>query len=178
LIEKYLANLKNEIEDFKKKYNISSDKEIDSFLKKLDKMIISLRKVQTTSVEKDIAEDVMRSIVNELKTLNPKIKSYLKVKKTLIIIETKNVKNNYVVFSQKLSKSLTKFINELKNKTNTKNRSEIETHLTILKKENNKLLTFNDLSFDNPSEVKSTFLVILNNIKNEFLEIKSILKNK
>jgi hypothetical protein len=139
-------------------------------------MILALRKVQTMSVEKGTAEDVMRSIVNELKTLNPKIKSYLKVKKTLIIIETKNVKNNYVIFSQKLSKSLTKFINEMKGKTNIRNITEIEVHLNILKKENNKLLTLNDLSFDNPSEVKSTFLTILNNIKNEFLEIKHILK--
>lgn len=176
LIEKYLKKLKTEIEDFKEKYNINSDKEIDSFLKKLEMMIVSLRKIQTTSIERYVAEDVMRSIVNELKTLNPKIKSYFKVKKTLIIIETKNVKNNYVLFSQKLSKSLTKFINEIKLKTNDENRDEIEIHLRSLRNENNRLLNFWDLSFDNPSEVKSRFLVILNNIKNEFLEIRRILK--
>lgn len=176
LIEKYLKKLKTEIEDFKEKYNISSDKEIDSFLKKLEMMIVSLKKIQTTSVERYTAEDVMRSIVNELKTLNPKIKSYFKVKKTLIIIETKNVKNNYVLFSQQLSKSLTKFINEIKLRTNDENRDEIEMHLRALKTENNRLLNFWDSSFDNPSEVKSKFLVILNNIKNEFLEIRKILK--
>ena len=142
LIEKYLKKLKTEIEDFKEKYNISSDKEIDSFLKKLEMMIVSLKKIQTTSVERYTAEDVMRSIVNELKTLNPKIKSYFKVKKTLIIIETKNVKNNYVLFSQQLSKSLTKFINEIKLRTNDENRDEIEMHLRALKTENNRLLNF------------------------------------
>ncbi len=175
LIEKYLTTFKDEIESFKEKYNITSDKEIDSFLKKLELMIISLRKIQTISIEKSVAEDVMRSVVNELKTLNPKIKSYLKLKKTLIVIETKNVKNNYVIFSQKLSKSLTKFINELKNKIPAKNKSEIESHLKILKKENDKLVNFNESSFDNPSEIKIKFLTILNSIKHEFLEIKKIL---
>lgn len=176
LIEKYLKNLKTEIETFNEKYNINSDKEIDNFLKKLEMMIISLRKIQTVSVEKYTAEDVMRSIVNELKTLNPKIKSYLKVKKTLIVIETKNVKNNYVIFSQKLSRSLTKFINEIKLRSTDENRFEVEKHLNALKKENNKLLSFSELSFDNPYEVKTKFLSILNNINREFLEIKKLVK--
>lgn len=176
LIEKYLKNLKTEIETFNSKYDIKWDNETDVFLNKLEKMISSLRKIQTVSLEKSTAEEVMRSIIDELKTLNPKIKSYLKIKKNLIIIETKNVKNNYVIFSQKLSKSLDKFINEIRKKTNSENKKEIETHLKILKNENKKLLNFNELTFDNPSEVKSKFLSILNNIKNQFLEIKKILK--
>jgi hypothetical protein len=139
-------------------------------------MTLVLRKIQTISVEKSTAEDVMRSIIDELKTLNPKVKSYLKNKKRLVEIQTKNVKNNYVLFSQKLSKSLTKFINEIRTKTNDQNKDIIEMHLKVLKKENNYLLNFNDISFNNSSEVKARFLSILNKIKDEFFEIKTILK--
>jgi len=176
LIEKYLVKLKDEIQTFNKKYDITGDMETDEFLIKIDKMISSLRKIQTISIEKNTAEDVMRSIINELKTFNPKIKSYLKKKKISIQIQTTNTKNNYVIFSQKLSKSLSKLINDFYSMKITKNKNDIEYHLLKLKKENNKLLNFKDLNFNNPFEVKSKFIKILNNIKNEIIEIKKLLK--
>lgn len=176
LIERYVTNFKSEIEGFKEKYNITSDKEINNFLKKLDKMTNSLKIIQTYSVEKETAWEVMRSVVNELKIVNPKIKSYLKVRKSLVIIETKNVKNNYVIFSCRLAKSLTKFINDVRKRETNENRNQIEKHLKALKLEGNKLINFGQLNFDNPNEVKSKFLIILNNINNEFTQIKKILK--
>jgi trehalose-6-phosphatase len=150
--------------------------ETDEFLIKIDKMISSLRKIQTISLEKSTAEDVMRSIINELKTFNPKIKSYLKKKKIAVQIQTTNTKNNYVVFSQKLSKSLSKLINDFYSMNISKNKNEIEIHLKNLKNYNNRLLSFRDLKFNNPSGVKSKFIQILNNIKNEIIEIKKLLK--
>lgn len=176
LIEKYLINLKYEIQTFNEKYDITWDVETDEFLIKIDKMISSLRKIQTISLEKSTAEDVMRSIINELKTFNPKIKSYLKKKKIAVQIQTTNTKNNYVVFSQKLSKSLSKLINDFYSMNISKNKNEIEIHLKNLKNYNNRLLSFRDLKFNNPSGVKSKFIQILNNIKNEIIEIKKLLK--
>ncbi|MFA5917345.1 MAG: hypothetical protein WC850_03885 [Candidatus Gracilibacteria bacterium] len=176
LIEKYLINLKYEIQTFNEKYDITGDVETDEFLIKIDKMISSLRKIQTISLEKSTAEDVMRSIINELKTFNPKIKSYLKKKKIAVQIQTTNTKNNYVVFSQKLSKSLSKLINDFYSMNISKNKNEIEIHLKNLKNYNNRLLSFRDLKFNNPSGVKSKFIQILNNIKNEIIEIKKLLK--
>lgn len=176
LIEKYLINLKYEIQTFNEKYDITWDVETDEFLIKIDKMISSLRKIQTISLEKSTAEDVMRSIIDELKTFNPKIKSYLKKKKIAVQIQTTNTKNNYILFSQKLSKSLSKLINDFYSMEITKNKNEVEIQLRKLKKENTKLLNFNDLRFNNPSEVKSKFIQILNNIKSEIIEIKKLLK--
>ena len=176
LIEKYLIKLKDEIQTFNEKYDITWDVETDEFLIKIDKMISSLRKIQTISLEKSTAEDVMRSIIDELKTFNPKIKSYLKKKKIAVQIQTTNTKNNYVVFSQKLSKSLSKLINDFYSMDISKNKNEIENHLKNLKKENTRLLSFRDLKFNNPSGVKSKFIQILNSIKNEIIEIKKLLK--
>ncbi len=176
LIEKYLIKLKSEIQTFNEKYDITWDVETDEFLIKIDKMIFSLRKIQTISIEKNTAEDIMRSIIDELKTFNPKIKSYLKKKKIAVQIQTTNTKNNYVLFSQKLSKSLSKLINDFYSMKITKNKNDIEYHLSKLKKENTRLLGFRDLSFNNPYEVKSKFIQILNNIKNEIIEIKKLLK--
>lgn len=176
LIEKYLINLKYEIQSFNEKYDIIWDVETDEFLIKIDKMITSLRKIQTISIEKNTAEDVMRSIIDELKTFNPKIKYYLKKKKIAVQIETTNTKNNYVIFSQKLSKSLSKLINDFYSMEISKNKNEIEVHLKNLKSYNNRLLNFKELKFNNPSGVKSKFIQILNNIKNEIIEIKKLLK--
>ncbi len=179
LIEKYLSNLKNELEIFNTKYDIKWDKETGDFFKKIDKMILSLRKIQTISIEKNIAEDIMRSIINELKTLNPKIKSYLKNKKILIEIETNKVKNNYSNYSEKLSKSLNIFTNDLTKKLNKSENKNIETileHIKNLERENKKLLNFKNISFNNPSEIKSSFMRILNNIKKEINEIKILIK--
>ncbi len=176
LIEKYLIKLKEEIQLFNEKYDIIWDVETDEFLIKIEKMISSLRKIQTTSIEKNTAEDVMRSVINELKTFNPKIKTYLKKKKIQIQIKTNNTKTNYVLFSQKLSKSLTRLINDFYFMKITKNKDEIWTHLRKLERENTKLLNFKDTRFNNPSEVKSKFIQILNNIKKEIIEIKKLLK--
>ena len=176
LIEKYLIKLKDEVQTFNEKYDITWDVETDEFLIKIDKMISSLRKIQTISLEKNTAEDVMRSVINELKTFNPKIKSYLKKKKIAVQIQTTNTKNNYIIFSQKLSKSLSKLINDFYSMKISKNKDEIENHLKNLKNYNNKLLSFKDLKFNNPSGVKSKFIQILNNIKNEIIEIKKLLK--
>ena len=176
LIERYLIKLKDEVQTFNEKYDITWDVETDEFLIKIDKMISSLRKIQTISLEKNTAEDVMRSVINELKTFNPKIKSYLKKKKIAVQIQTTNTKNNYIIFSQKLSKSLSKLINDFYSMKISKNKDEIENHLKNLKNYNNKLLSFKDLKFNNPSGVKSKFIQILNNIKNEIIEIKKLLK--
>lgn len=179
LIEKYLLKLKNELEIFNTKYDIKWDKETSDFFKKIDKMVFSLRKIQTISVEKNVAEDVMSSIIKELKTLNPKVKSYLKNKKIIIESETSKVKDNYSIFSKKLSKSLSIFTIELTlrlKKSESKNKESILEHIKNLEKENKKLLNFENIDFNNASEVKSSFLRILNNIKREITEIKKLLK--
>ncbi|MDD3302529.1 MAG: hypothetical protein PHN31_03160 [Candidatus Gracilibacteria bacterium] len=177
LIEKYLVNLKNEIVSFNEKYDINKDSETVNFFKTLDKMISSLRKIQTTNIERNSAVEVMNSVVKDLKTLNPKVKNYLKNKKMAIQIETKNVKNNYINFSYKLSVSLTTFTKNISSKiSKNKNKNAIIVHLKNLGVENNRLLTFSDLDFNNPSEVKNAFISILSNIKKEFIEIKKLIR--
>jgi len=177
LIEKYLVNLKNEIVSFNEKYDINKDSETVNFFKTLDKMISSLRKIQTTSIERNSAVEVMNSVVKDLKTLNPKVKNYLKNKKMAVQIETKNVKNNYINFSYKLSVSLTTFTKNISSKiSKNKNKNAIIVHLKNLWVENNRLLTFSDLDFNNPSEVKNAFISILSNIKKEFIEIKKLIR--
>lgn len=179
LIEKYLSKLKKELEIFNTKYDITWDKETTDFFKKIDKMILSLRKIQTISVEKNTAEEVMSSIIKEMKELNPKIKKYLKNKKISIEKETSKVKENYSDFSEKLSKSLSIFTIELSlklKKSEIKNKDIILEHIKNLEKENRKLVNFDNIFFNNPSEVKSSFIRILNNIKREISEIKKLLK--
>ena len=76
-------------------------------------MISSLKKIQTVSLEKANADEVMRSIVKDLKILNPKIKIYLKNKKEEVCINTENIKKRYISISNKFSKSLSLFTQKL-----------------------------------------------------------------
>ncbi len=174
LIEKYLLKLKNNINSFNDKYNIKDDKEIKKFMDKLDKMIFSLRKIQTISIEKNIFETVLKDIIDDLKTLNIEIKSYLKEKRRLVELETKNTKNNYIDLCNKLSSKLSIFISEISSKE-IKNNAKIKVHIENLEKENKKLVNFKSIIFQNSEQVKSSFLRILNNIKKEFIEIKKLL---
>ncbi|NDK07737.1 hypothetical protein EOM39_00655 [Candidatus Gracilibacteria bacterium] len=178
LIEKYLKKLKTEIETFNEKYDINGDSEINNFLKKIERMILALRKIQTISVEKNTAEEVMRSIIDELKTLNPRVKSYLKLKKSLVEIETMKSKNKYVDLSKRLSKSLSIFTIELSLKMkqgNQENKDLIIEHIKKLESENKRLINFNSLSFNSSNDVKNSFIAILKNIRNEVREIKKLI---
>lgn len=179
LIETYLLKINHDLELLKAKYDIKEDSENKEYSLKLNKMTISIKKIQTTDIEKYIAEDVMRSVIDELKVLNPKIKNYLKTKRELAEKETAQVKSKYTNFAQKLSISLEILINALwwkleENKSN-KNYESIKKQLDNLTKENQKLKNFKYIQFNNPSEIKSGFLRILNNIKRAILEIKKLI---
>ncbi len=178
LIELYLSNLKKEITIFINKYQIWKDDNLNNFLIKIDKMISSLKKIQTVSLEKANADEVMRSIVKDLKILNPKIKIYLKNKKEEVCINTENIKKRYISISNKFSKSLSLFTQKLTyiiNNSNYKNKKEILQYIEKIKIENNKLLDFKYNFFNNPLEVKERFLRILNNIKTNIIHIKNLI---
>lgn len=179
LIEKYLLKVNHDLELLKAKYDIKEDKENKEYSSKLNKMTIAIKKIQTVDIEKYIAEDIMRSVIDELKTLNPKIKDYLKTKREIVERETIIVNNKYTSLAQKLSVSLETFLNAIWNKLeenkSNKNYAEIKKQLANLSKENQKLKNFKYIQFNNPSEIKSWFLRILNNIKREFLEIKKLI---
>lgn len=177
LIENYLLGLKKEIALFTEKYDIKSDKELKNFLLTIEKMTISIKKIQTISIEKETSEEVMKSIINDLKILNPKLKLYLKNKKASIYYEAQKTKEKYINISNKLSVSLNKFIQDFSlalSKSSNTNKNRIYQNLELLKNENLKLMNFKHNYFNTSIEVKSRFLRILNNIKNNIIQIKSL----
>lgn len=178
LIEKYLLKLRHDLDFLKSKYDIKEIDENKNYSDILNKMIISIKKIQTIDIEKNTAEEIMNSIIKDLKDLNPKIKNYLKKKKEESELKTNEIKNNYWNLALKLSVSLTSLTNSLNSKLKVswhKNYDKILKLLQDLEKENTKLKKFKTIQFNNPSEVKSWFLRILNNIKREILEIRKLL---
>jgi hypothetical protein len=95
LIEKYLLKLRHDLDFLKSKYDIKEIDENKNYSDILNKMIISIKKIQTIDIEKNTAEEIMNSIIKDLKDLNPKIKNYLKKKKEESELKTNEIKNNY-----------------------------------------------------------------------------------
>jgi len=58
-------------------------------------MILSLQKTQNTDLSKQEAEKIMRNIINELKILNPKVKSLLNSEKEKQKREFEKIKTRF-----------------------------------------------------------------------------------
>jgi len=180
LIENYLVKLKNEVRNFQAINEINNDLKIISFTKKLEKMIFSLKQIQTTSVEKNTAEEVMKSIIKDLKKLNPQIKSYLKERKKLIDVENIKLKEKYNKIALNFKKELDTFISDLiskiKQNPQISNKNKIIDHILKLNNESKKLKNFNSTYFNNKKEMKSYLLGIIVSLKKEIIDIKALLK--
>ena len=182
LIEWHVIKFKKNINKLAEKYKITSDKNIIWTNKILDKMILSLRKIQTKKVKKETAEEVMRSVIKDLKEINEKIKWFLKEKRKDFEDNLEVYKKKYSKISKKLSWQLNKIIeNFAKPLTNKKilslKESNILNHLKILKKESNKLKNFDKINFKDKGEIKSSLLRVLKNIKKEISWIKELINS-
>jgi len=181
LIEKYLLNYNEELESFKETHAIRNDETIGKTMEKIQTMIFALRKIQTNKVEKDTATEVMRDAITEIKSINYEVKAYLKTKAELIRQETKLLQRKYETIIEKTSNKLEGIISLLRKNLQKRgniweNSRKISEALDELEKQNTRLKNFKNMSFSHPNELKETLREILLTIKNEFSDIRMLLK--
>ena len=177
LIEKYLKSLINNLNNIKERYNLDNNIKLNLYVKKLDQMILSLQKTQNTDLSKQEAEKIMRNIINELKILNPKVKSLLNSEKEKQKREFEKIKTRFNLIWVKLSKSLDKIILKIllpiKEKANlTDKDKKIIKHLKNLKKESDKLKNLQSKSYIDKEAMRVYLIKILKDIKKELKNIK------
>ncbi len=181
LIEKYLITHKKQISNFTKKYNIEWDYDISKELDKIDFLIKSLKTVQEKNIEKDREDLIINTIVNEIKTVNDRLKVILQEKKDEHEVNLQKIKNSYWLLGERLSKEITKITNSLSyvDKKDSymlsKNEIKIKKSNDRLKELSYLLKIFWKINFSSEEEMKNTFKKIILEIRKEMNTIKNII---
>lgn len=181
LIEKYLITHKKQISSFTKKYKIEWDYDISKELDKIDFLIKSLRTVQEKNIEKEREDLIINTIVNEIKTVNDRLKVILQEKKNQHEVNLQKIKNSYWLLGEKLSKEVTKITNSL-SYIDKKDSYMLSQNEIKIKKSNDRLKElsyllkiFWKINFSNEEEMKNTFKKIILEIRKEMKNIKNVM---
>ena len=180
LIENYVVKLEGNLKDFEEKYKIKNNLKIRKYKREIKSMYTALRKIQTTNIEKSIAEDVTNTIIRDLKDLNRDIKNLLRSKKDSLEKENLAKQKRLFLLWIKLSSALDKIILRILRPLSTKKilslrEDKIISHLKVLKSQSNKLKNLKNGNFENEHELKISILRILKNIKRETIQLKDLL---
>ncbi len=180
LIEKYLINYKSKIKNLEEKYDIKDSAIIRENVSELNLMIRGLRNIQTESVEKKDATEIIKSVVDGLKIVNNNLKPYLKVKQREYDNKIDTLRIKYTGPAKKISSQINTLIKRIATPMKSQNRltlnqKQILKHLIQLEEESKKLNTFWNRSFDTTWEVKSYLKDILISVRKELQNIKGLL---
>jgi hypothetical protein len=178
-IEKEVVTFRKNLILIQKKYKLENDKIIIKSKKDLYEIIYILRKIQTTKINKKTADNVIKIVINDLKSINVVAKSHLKNIKSNL--DRSKIKYNKT--SEKLNKILNKitlsFIKYYQKKENItdKDRKIIKVVKRIYEK-SLKLKEFKNKTFYNKEDMKEYLVRILTSLKKDFRKIKSISKKR
>ncbi len=182
LLEDYITKHKSKIENFIKKYKINNNIDIKNDIKWLNDTIIALKKIQTKDIEKEIAENVIKSILIKIKNINNNLKIKLKAEKNKIETKLNKKKELYSKLWIKLSNKINDInlkiaLKIFKNKKELSEKElKIKENLIKLNKESKKLKNFWNINFKSENEIKNSFIRILKNIKKEIDLMKTTIK--
>jgi len=177
LMEMEVSTFKNKLSIIQTKYNLENDATINKSLEKLNKTTFILRKIQTTRVNKYVADNVIKIIINDLKNINIIIKNHLKKIKSLL----DNKRQKYNSLSKKLSINVDKIIltfsRYYKHKKNiTSDDKKIIILLQKLESNSNELKNFSYKKIYNTSDIKKSLISILIKVRKNIFNIKKSFK--
>lgn len=178
--------IENEVVDFRKKliliqkkYKLENDNIIKKSIEDLYEIIYILRKIQTTKINKNTANYVIKVVINDLKNINIVTKSYLKN----IKLKLNKSKEKYDKISIRLNKTLNKitlsFIKYYQKKENiTKKDKKIIKIVQEIYSKSLKLKEFKNIIFYNEEDMRQYLVKILKDLKKDFRKIKDIANKK
>ena len=180
LIENYIISYKTRIKNLAKKYEIKNSTILDENIEELDAMVVGLKKAQNTLVEKEDAEEIMKSVVEWLKIINNNLKPYLQNKQLNYEKKFWELIKNYNINTKKVAAQIRSIIRKVaepmkrKTKLSTKDK-EILKHLIRLEEQSKKLDAFSTRNFQTKGEIRKYLTVIVESIRRELLSIKWLL---
>lgn len=180
LIEKYIINYKSKIKNLESRYEIQNSKIINENVDELDKMIIWLRKTQTSLVEKDDAAELIKSVVDGLKIVNNNLKPYLKIKQREYENKVSALRLKHAETTKRISAQINILIKQIadpmkKERKLSLNQKQIIKHLIVLEEESKKLYNFWNRNFETTQELKSYVRNIIKTVRIQLQEIRRLI---
>lgn len=182
LLEKHVTQLKNQLIWFKGKYQIQTNEKIDKTIFNLERMETWLVKIQTYTTEEELASNIIKNIVQELKNINSDLWTYLKKYIVNNNLEVEKYKNKYINVLSNFSSKVKEIIYELAIKTKSKGKltakdKEIIQHLKNMESYAKNLDRFSQVQFNTKADLKDYMIENIKNIRLEILAIKKVLNN-
>lgn len=184
LIQKYIVQHKENIQNFIDEYNIKNNISLDRKLQELNTFSILIYKIQTWQIKWNNAKKSINQILTGIKRINEEFKWLLKKEKE--IFENKLIKRKvlyskvWLQLSQKLDQINIQIAKKVLDwKTNLSDREkQLRIHMIRLNNESKKLQNINNIPFKSEQEIKQAFIRILKNIRREMLGIKETIQLK
>lgn len=145
----------------------------------LSKMSLYLKKIQEDPITKEDATQIMKSIVNDLKILNSRMKVYLEQEQIILTQKIEFQKNRYTTISKRISGILDTIISQLSQSLTKKENLSLKEKTIVrslvkIREENNKIKQFKNVSFHSENEMKNYLRKIIDNIRSEIITIKQL----
>ncbi len=179
LLQDYVKSYRDKINSLLDSYNAKESLIIELANDDLKQMSRSLDIIQYKSVNPDVVNDVMKSIVSDLKTLNNRMKIYLEQEKILHKERVEQIKIKYIKIWSKISLILDNIILSLSNsliekETLSSEEKSIVRSLVVIRQQNEKITAFKNIEFHSEQEMKDYFRNIINILRTEIISIKNI----
>lgn len=182
LIQKYIVQHKENIQNFIDEYNIKNNVSLDRKLQELNTFSVLIYKIQTGQITWENAKSNINQILSWIKRINEEFKWILKKEKDLF---EKNLEKRKILYSRvwdqlawKLDQINIQIAKKVLDwKTNLSSREQqLRQHMIRLNIESKKLQNIENIPFKSEKEIKQAFIRILKNIRREMLGIKKTIQ--
>lgn len=177
LLQDYVESYGEKINSLLDSYASENTEIITLVNSSLKQMSRSLDIIQYKSVDPDVVNSVIKSVVSDLKTINSKMKVYLEQERQLYLLRLETSKNTYIRIASKISEILDNLIDTISHslvqkESLSEKEKTIVRSLVIIREQNNKIKDFKNISFSSRQEMKQYFQDIIFTIKGEINSMK------
>jgi len=175
LLESHISHFSKNINNISTKYWISENSVIINTLKLTQQMSRATQNIQTLSIEKSDADEIISSIVSDLSKLNTGIKLHLKQEISSIqLYHTKHAEVGDKI-AQELFTLTSQIDQKIPENTQISQKSkQVLVHNQRIKDLAHTLDNFDTLEFYKKVEIRSSFLRIIKDIKKEIQLIRDL----
>ena len=179
LLQTYVVRYREKINALYDSYSQDKSQVMTNANVILSKMSLYLKKIQEDPITKEDATQIMKSIVNDLKILNSRMKVYLEQEQIILTQKIEFQKNRYTTISKRISGILDTIISQLSQSLTKKENLSLKEKTIVrslvkIREENNKIKQFKNVSFHSENEMKNYLRKIIDNIRSEIITIKQL----
>lgn len=180
LLQTYVTRYRENINNTYESYSSQESTIIENTDKILGNMNKVLRSIQQNNIAPEVANEVMQSIVRDLKIINSRMKVFLQQQRDIHDQNLSDKKAQYEEIGLKISKILDTLISwHTKKLIQIESLSERQKNLVKvlvkIQEENSKINEFSGIRFEDESQMKIYFQNIIINIRKEVQNMKKYL---